>query len=281
MHRERIKTYIYRYWVYDDDITVYDYWSSPFSRCECNWPKPKIAFATPTSHVKQSLQWIEIMTSPKPTAAYAKFTAIIAVAALLIAQPVSGIADGGGGGDSDMPTSQNLKKKFTVKCVGSKVWDRLARKCKLKKKKLVIKCVNGKIWDGTRRKCTKEVQSSGLDQNSIYAYGRDLARDGQFENAIRVLYLAHDQNDPRVLNYLGYSNRKLGNMDKALGYYRAAVASNPDYSLVREYLGEAYVQLGQLEKAREQLTQIERICGAQSCRQYSMLSKYIIDSQLQ
>ncbi len=187
----------------------------------------------------------------------------------------------------------------TKKCDSGMKWSLMAKKCidakskaktdtksKTKAKKEsakvpTIKCFNKKIWDAKAKKCVAEEKSSSLDQDSIYFHARDLARAGQYENAIRVLYLAPDQADPRVLNYLGFSNRKLGNMDKALTYYHAAIASNPDFSLVREYLGEAYVQLGQLEKAREQLTQIERICGTQDCREYTMLTNYMVTNQLQ
>ena len=72
----------------------------------------------------------------------------------------------------------------------------------------------------------------------------------------------------------------LGKLDVALGYYRAAVAEDPDFSLVREYLGEAYIQLGLLEKAREQLSEIERICGSKACNEYGQLANLIVDSQI-
>eukprot|EP01025_Chloroclados_australasicus_P019349 TRINITY_DN20551_c0_g1_i2.p2 TRINITY_DN20551_c0_g1~~TRINITY_DN20551_c0_g1_i2.p2 ORF type:complete len:125 (+),score=7.88 TRINITY_DN20551_c0_g1_i2:87-461(+) len=113
----------------------------------------------------------------------------------------------------------------------------------------------------------------------IYDYGKWLATQGDYENAIQVLHAVPDGNDPRVLNYLGYSHRKLGRMDAALAYYHAAVEQNPDFSLVREYLGEAYIQLGMLEAARGQLTEIERICGGKACAEYGMLASLIVDSQ--
>ncbi|MEC9343094.1 MAG: tetratricopeptide repeat protein, partial [Pseudomonadota bacterium] len=111
-------------------------------------------------------------------------------------------------------------------------------------------------------------------------YGRAMAKAGKFEIAIAALKTAPDQDDPRVLNYLGYSHRKLGRMDNALGYYRAAVAKDPDFSLVREYLGEAYIQLGLLEKAREQLSEIERICGSKTCSEYGQLANLIVEHQI-
>ncbi len=41
-----------------------------------------------------------------------------------------------------------------------------------------------------------------------------------------------------------------------------------------EYMGEAFLQLGQVDKAREQLTAIERRCGV-DCREYALLDAEI------
>ncbi len=143
------------------------------------------------------------------------------------------------------------------------------------------RCFFGRVWDAEKRRCVQPDQESSIGQDEIYAYGRDMADQGYYEDAIAVLVQAPDQTDPRVLNFLGFSNRKLGRIDDALGYYRTAVAYDPDYPLVREYLGEAYVQLGDYERAREQLTQIERICGSRTCAEYSVLAQLIVDSQTQ
>jgi tetratricopeptide (TPR) repeat protein len=149
------------------------------------------------------------------------------------------------------------------------------------------KCKEGMVWDPNAKtlfgkgKCVNaaDLKKNGNKQGMIYDYGKQLAKAGEYELAIATLKLAPDQNDPRVLNYLGFSHRKLGRMDEALGYYHAAIAQNPDFSLVREYLGEAYIQLGLLEQAREQLTEIERICGGRTCGEYGELARLIVGSQ--
>jgi tetratricopeptide (TPR) repeat protein len=155
---------------------------------------------------------------------------------------------------------------------------------------ITTKCKTGMVWDPEaprlfgKGKCVDKAEMDkkkpAEKQGQLYDYGKWLAKNGHFEDAIEVLASVPDQSDPRVLNYLGYSNRKLGRMETALGYYHAAVAANPDFSLVREYLGEAYIQLGMLEAAREQLTEIERICGSRSCGEYGQLAQMIVDSQM-
>jgi len=133
-------------------------------------------------------------------------------------------------------------------------------------------CAAGKVWDKKVRKCV--LKSTLRDDDSIYETGRDLAYAGRYDEAIDVLTLARNKADPRVLNFLGYSHRKSGRIEVGLGYYQEALRSNPDYTLAREYLGEAHLQLGDVASAREQLREIEKRCG-KSCSEYAELSKRI------
>jgi tetratricopeptide (TPR) repeat protein len=89
-----------------------------------------------------------------------------------------------------------------------------------------------------------------------------------------VLSLAENKADPRILNYLGYAHRKQGRILVGLGYYQEALRADPDYTQVREYLGEAHLQLGDVAAAREQLSEIEKRCGT-GCEEYAELSAQI------
>ena len=92
--------------------------------------------------------------------------------------------------------------------------------------------------------------------------------------AIKVLSLAQNKSDPRILNYLGYSHRKAGRILVGLGYYEEALRIDPNYTLVREYLGEAHLQLGDVASAKNQLSEIEKRCGT-SCEEYKELAEQI------
>ena len=137
-------------------------------------------------------------------------------------------------------------------------------------------CPAGQIWDKDTQKCV--VKSSKIDDDSIYEYGRMLALSGRYGEAIETLSLAADKSDPRILNYLGFSHRKQGRVDVGLGYYEEALKANPDYILAREYMGEAYLQLGDVASARNQLEEIAKRCGA-GCDEYTELARQI-DSHL-
>lgn len=136
-------------------------------------------------------------------------------------------------------------------------------------------CPKGKVWDQKTKKCV-DTKRGAVDDDSLYAAGRALAEQGRYGEAIAILSLAADKTDPRILNYLGYSHRKSGRVTVGLGYYQEALRHNPDYTLVREYMGEAYLQLGNVQAAREQLAEIEKRCG-KGCEEYAELARQIDD----
>lgn len=133
-------------------------------------------------------------------------------------------------------------------------------------------CAAGKVWDKGQNKCV--TKGALLNDDSIFEAGRSLAYAGKYDEAIEVLTLAKDKTDPRILNFLGYSHRKSGRVEVGLGYYQEALRNNPDYTLVREYMGEAYLQLKDVASAREQLNEIEKRCG-KGCAEYAELAKQI------
>jgi tetratricopeptide (TPR) repeat protein len=134
-------------------------------------------------------------------------------------------------------------------------------------------CAAGKVYDKRSKKCV-DAQRGAVDDDSLYEAGRYLAEQGRYGEAITMLSLAADKSDPRILNYLGYSHRKAGRVTVGLGYYQEALRQDPDYTLVREYMGEAYLQQGNIEAAREQLAEIEKRCG-KGCEEYAELAEQI------
>jgi tetratricopeptide (TPR) repeat protein len=60
-------------------------------------------------------------------------------------------------------------------------------------------------------------------------------------------------------NLVGYASRKLKNYDQAVTAYQTALGIQYDYAPAREYLGEAYLDMGKPDKAREQLAVLEKL----------------------
>jgi tetratricopeptide (TPR) repeat protein len=134
-------------------------------------------------------------------------------------------------------------------------------------------CKNGQVYSTSKKKCVPKT-SEVVPDNSLKAQGWALARAGRFDEAIELFQLVADKRDPEALNGLGYSHRKLGKVEQGIAYYTAALEANPDYVLAREYLGEGYVKLGQMDKAREQLSEIGNRCGT-ACEEYLLLAQAI------
>ncbi len=135
------------------------------------------------------------------------------------------------------------------------------------------KCKTGQVWDKNTKKCVK-AQSGVLPDEDLYQQGRALAKEGRYDWAIEVLASIRNQQDPRVLNYMGYSYRKSGRLDLGISYYRKALAIDPNYNLAREYLGEGYVAAGRKDLAMLELAAIEKSCGT-SCEEYKDLAEAI------
>lgn len=134
-------------------------------------------------------------------------------------------------------------------------------------------CQKGQVWDKKKKVCVK-AQSGILPDEELYQQGRALAQSGHYDWALQVLASVSNQNDPRVLNYIGYSHRKAGRFDVGMGYYKKALEIDPNFVLAREYLGEGYVATGRIDLARLQLGEIEKRCGT-SCEEYGELAEHI------
>jgi tetratricopeptide (TPR) repeat protein len=139
-------------------------------------------------------------------------------------------------------------------------------------------CRSGKVLDQRTHKCAYPRQGM-IDDDSLYQAGRALAMAGRYGEAITVLGYIVNKEDPAVLNYLGYAHRKSGRIQVGLGYYEEALRINPDYTLAREYLGEAYLTLGDVASAKNQLDEIDKRCG-KGCREYGLLADQIANVKI-
>ena len=133
------------------------------------------------------------------------------------------------------------------------------------------KCPSGTAWSKQQGKCVGQ-KSGLLSDEDLARAGRGLALDGQYQDAIKLLELASNENDPAVLTYLGYCHRKLGNIDLGISLYKKALDVDPDNVNTREYLGEGYVSKGELDLAWLELVEIEKRCGT-TCVEYQALKK--------
>ncbi|MDF3935799.1 tetratricopeptide repeat protein [Pseudomonas citronellolis] len=145
------------------------------------------------------------------------------------------------------------------------------------KTKAVPDCPRGEVRDSASQRCLEQT-SRRLPDADRSAYAYRLAKAGRYEEALALLDTMRQPNTAEALNYRGYATRKLGRVDEGIGYYLQSVRLDPKYPKVREYLGEAYVQQGRLDLAREQLHSIQGLCG-KGCEEYRDLAGAIAQSE--
>jgi len=63
-----------------------------------------------------------------------------------------------------------------------------------------------------------------------------------------------------VYNLMGFALRKTGDYKQAYTFYRKALDFDPEHKGALEYLGELYVETGQVDKARENLALLKKLC---------------------
>jgi tetratricopeptide (TPR) repeat protein len=130
-------------------------------------------------------------------------------------------------------------------------------------------CPKGQVF--SNGKCVEK--KSGLPDKDLVATGRSLAKAGKYYEALEVLGLVQGK-DPVALTYIGYSLRKSGQTEEAIGFYHQALAIDPSNADTREYLGEGYAASGKIDLAKAELQKIGEICG-KSCIQYGQLETAI------
>jgi tetratricopeptide (TPR) repeat protein len=89
------------------------------------------------------------------------------------------------------------------------------------------------------------------------------------------------ERDPRNADYhnlYAYSMRKGANPDMNLVFkhYNQALSIDPKHREAHEYLGEAYLMVGNVAKAKEHLAQLDSICFF-SCSEFTDLKNAIAD----
>lgn len=90
----------------------------------------------------------------------------------------------------------------------------------------------------------------------------DLVAEGLYTEALALLEALVDDEpkDADALSLLGYTVRKLGDLERAERVYERALAVDPSHAGALQYLGELYVERGDLVRARAQLERLDAVC---------------------
>jgi tetratricopeptide (TPR) repeat protein len=132
-----------------------------------------------------------------------------------------------------------------------------------------VSCRTGKAWSHGEEACLG-VDAASLTDEDYFNEARLRVEHERFAEALDLLFRIKNQDQAKVLNYIGYSTRMLGDVEKGIAYYNRALELDSNYLRAREYLGEGYLQRGDVASAKEQLEEIANRCGG-PCEEYEML----------
>ena len=95
-----------------------------------------------------------------------------------------------------------------------------------------------------------------------------------YSQAFKKLEKAYssEKKNPDILNYMGYTSRKIGNFEQAEKFYLTGLSIKPDHNGINEYLGELYVQTNRIDKANERLDVLKN-CNCEEYKELELIIK--------
>ncbi len=115
----------------------------------------------------------------------------------------------------------------------------------------------------------KEVERA----NKAAKKGKTKKAEQKYKKALNHLLEANaeDPGNPDILNYLGFTSRKLGDFKNSEIYYLLGLEIDPNHVGINEYLGELYVTTNRHNLALERL-EVLKNCN---CKEYDDLKAII------
>jgi len=112
--------------------------------------------------------------------------------------------------------------------------------------------------------------------SSDYGDGEKAVKEGRYKDAVALFskVVQREPDNANAHNYLGFSLRKLGDLDKAQAHYRTALQLEPNHRAALEYYGELFLQIKDLPRAEEQLARLARVCPS-GCPERDELEKAV------
>jgi Flp pilus assembly protein TadD len=116
--------------------------------------------------------------------------------------------------------------------------------------------------------------------NPDFEFGVDAVKAKDWDKA--VLFLTSvakvEPTNADAQNLLGYAYRNQKKYDLAFRHYNEALRLDPKHRGAHEYIGEAYVLVGNKAKAQEHLAALERLC-TKRCEEYEDLARAIAQAK--
>jgi len=121
-----------------------------------------------------------------------------------------------------------------------------------------------------------QTTNAPVDRDLGDARTRIAAKDWPGARDVLQKAIARDPGNADYHNLLAYAIRHTAspNMDLVFKHYGEALRIDPKHRGAHEYIGEAYLMVGNLAKAKEHLATLDKLCFF-SCEEYRDLKKAI------
>ena len=110
--------------------------------------------------------------------------------------------------------------------------------------------------------------------------GKQAIQAGQYDKGIDLMkkVVAADPKNADAYNYLGFANRKKGDVKAAAVSYETALKLDPNHKGALEYQGELLLKLGKLEDVMKNRAKLQVLCPS-GCAELSELDRAIADQK--
>jgi tetratricopeptide (TPR) repeat protein len=117
---------------------------------------------------------------------------------------------------------------------------------------------------------------SAQPEDPQYVAAVKAIKAGEYAKAIPLLeaVVSRDAQNADAYNWLGYATRRDGNPAAAIALYEQALTIDPKHRGAHEYIGEAYLMLDNLPKAKEHLRALDSLCFI-TCSEYRDLKRAV------
>jgi tetratricopeptide (TPR) repeat protein len=117
---------------------------------------------------------------------------------------------------------------------------------------------------------------SATPEDADYTAAMKAIKADRFKDAIPLLQrvVGRDTKNADAYNWLAYATRRNGDPAASIPIYQKALAIDPKHRGAHEYIGEAYLMVGDLANAEDHLRRLERLCTS-PCEERDDLQKAI------
>jgi Flp pilus assembly protein TadD len=122
-----------------------------------------------------------------------------------------------------------------------------------------------------------EEVTESTDPNWVEGKKAVQAQDWKRASDLLSKAAAADPKNADIYNWLGFAQRKQGNLDAAFAAYNEALKLNPRHKAAHEYIGEAYLISGDVAKAEQHLAELQKLCSPIPCEELKDLRRAVDD----